>query len=255
MMKSVKAVFAVALCAFLFCGCAYAGALDKDVLVIGTSPTYPPYETIDEKGNLTGFDIELMEMLAETIGKKMEWKQMPFDSLLPTLMAGRIDAVIAGLSRTDERAKKVDFSKFYDGSKSAFVVKVDNNDIKSLADMKGKKIATQIGTVQETWLLNCPETKDGVVHYQKFDDCMLEVTLGRVDATLMDEVAAKNFAKKKDFQGKTKIAFINRITDQGKALAFTKGDPEFVKAINDAIDTLKANGKMSALFAKWEITE
>lgn len=241
---------------FAFAGVsAGASALDKDVILVGTSPTYPPYVSIDEAGNLVGFDVDLINALFEVMGKKFEWTQMPFDSLLPTLMAGRIDIVVGGLSRTDERAKKVNFSKFYDSSKSAFVVKADDDSMKSIADMQGKKVATQIGTVQETWLLNCPETKDSVVHHQKFDDCMRDLVVGRVDATLMDEIVAKNFGSKKDFVGKTKIAFINRVTNQGKALAFHKEEQQLVEAIDAAVDTIKANGKLKELFIKWDITE
>ncbi len=134
----------------------WADVMAKDVILVGTESTYPPYEFRDEKNNLKGFDIDLMEAIAAKIGKKIEWVDMPFDSLIPSLLAKKIDIVAAGMSATEERAKKVAFSENYEISISAFIVKADNESMKVLDDMKGNTVAVQLGTVQETYSQTIP---------------------------------------------------------------------------------------------------
>lgn len=245
MKKVLLALFALAVLATA----GWAGVMGKDVILVGTESTYPPYEFRDEKNNLKGFDIDLMEAIAAKIGKKVEWVDMPFDSLIPSLLAKKIDIVAAGMSATAERAKKVAFSSNYEISISAFIVKGDNGSMKTLADMKGKTMAVQLGTVQETY----SNTIDGVTvkSFQKFDDCVREVILGRVDATLMDTPVAKSYVDHKDFHGKIKIAFEQEITGSGKALAMNLGEKSFIEAVNGALGTLEKSGEMAKMKKQW----
>lgn len=238
----------VLLLVFVMCGAAFAGVIEKDILLVGTESTYPPYESRNEKGELVGFDIELMGMIAAKLGKKIDWQDMAFDSLIPTLIAKRIDVIIAGLSITEERATRVAFSVPYEISVSAFVTKEDSA-IKNLADMKGKSIAVQIGTVQETYAGSVEGAT--VKTFQKFDDCAREVMLGRVDAALMDIPVAKEFIKQKDFVGKIKVAFEQVITEGGKALALHLENKETADKISEIIKELEASGEMAKLRQKW----
>ena len=227
----------------------WADVMAKDVLLVGTESTYPPYEFRDEKNELKGFDIDMMEAIAAKIGKKIEWVDMPFDSLIPSLLAKKIDIVAAGMSATEERAKRVAFSGNYEISISAFVVAEANESMKMLDDMKGKTIAVQLGTVQETY----SRTLEGVQvkSFQKFDDCVREVILGRVDATLMDTPVAKNYVEHKDFQGKIKITFEQEITGSGKALAMNLGETELLEAVNKALAELEESGELGAMKEQW----
>ena len=239
-----------ALLALLVLGTAgWANVMAKDVLLVGTESTYPPYEFRDENNQLKGFDIEMMEAIAAKMGKQIEWVDMPFDSLIPSLLAKKIDIVAAGMSATEERAKRVAFSTNYEISISAFIVAEGNDSMKVLEDMKGKMIAVQLGTVQETY----SQSLEGVVvkSFQKFDDCVREVILGRVDATLMDTPVAKSYVEHKDFQGKIKIAFEQEITGSGKALAMNLGETELIEAVNKALAELEGSGELDALKAQW----
>ena len=227
----------------------WADVMAKDVILVGTESTYPPYEFRDEKNNLKGFDIELMEVIAAKIGKKIEWVDMPFDSLIPSLLAKKIDIVAAGMSATEERAKKVAFSENYEISISAFIVKADNDSMKVLGDMKGKTVAVQLGTVQETYSQSIPGVT--VKSFQKFDDCVREVILGRVDATLMDTPVAKSYVEHKDFTGKIKIAFEQEITGSGKALAMNLGETAFITAVNAALADLEKSGELGKMKEQW----
>lgn len=225
-----------------------ASAMEKDTLIVATSAYYPPYESHAEDGSLQGFDIDLMAIVGEKLGKKMEWVDAPFDSLIPALMAGKIDLIAAGLSATEERAKRINFSAPYEISYSAFITRPENAP-KSLEDMKGKTVAIQTGTVQETFLrgLGTVEVKT----FQKFDDCVRDVAIGRADASLMDIPVAKAYVNAKDFAGKVIIAFNTKITGADKAIAMSKKDPELTEAVSKVIEEIAANGELEALRKKW----
>lgn len=246
-MKKLSLILAV-LFVFLSVSSALAALMDKDAFIVGTESTYPPYESRNEQGELIGFDIDLMNIIADKLGKKVDWQDMAFDALIPTLIAKRIDVVIAGMSITEERAQKVSFSKPYEISVSAFITKEDS-DIKDTAALNGKSIATQIGTVQETFSHNIEGAE--VKTFQKFDDCAREVLLGRVDAALMDIPVAKEFVSQKDFVGKLKIAFEQVITEGGKAISLNLDDKDVADKISDIIDGLEESGELQKLREKW----
>jgi len=235
---------------FMFWGISssWAGLMDKEVFMVGTESTYPPYESRNEQGDLIGFDIDLMEIIAEKLGKKIEWQDMSFDGLIPALIAKRIDMVIAGMSITEERAQRVAFTKPYEISVSAFITRVDS-DIKDVEALRGKSVATQIGTVQETYAhaIEGAEVKT----FQKFDDCAREVLLGRADAALMDIPVAREFVNQRDFAGKIKVAFEQVITEGGKAIALHLSDSDVAEKISQIIDELEENGEMQKLRDKW----
>lgn len=229
--------------------CLVGTALAQDVIRVGTESTYPPFEFRDQTGKLAGLDVELMEAIAARLGKKVEWVDMAFDSLIPSLMAGKIDAVIAGMSATPERAQKVDFSIPYYISLSSFLVRAEDDSIKGLSDLKGKVIAVQLGTVQDTFSSKIEGAE--VRRFQKFDDCVREVVLGRAHATLMDKVVAESFLEAPDFKGKVKIAFDQEITEAGKAIAVRKGDKALLDGINKVLEEMKGSGELDRLIQKW----
>ena len=107
----------------------WGNVMEKDVLLVGTESTYPPYEFRDDKNELKGFDIDMMEAIAEKIGKKIEWVDMDFDNLIPALTEKKIDLVAAGMSWTPERAKVVAFAENYEVSISAFVTAEGNSSL------------------------------------------------------------------------------------------------------------------------------
>ncbi|MDY3868686.1 MAG: transporter substrate-binding domain-containing protein [Pyramidobacter sp.] len=247
MFKRIAAAALIALC-LVPAAFAAKSAMEKDTIVVATESTYPPYEYRNEKGELEGFDIEFAEIIAKRLGKKVEWVDMPFDSLIPALMAGKIDLIAAGLSATEERARRVTFSAPYEISFSAFVTKAENPP-KDVDEIAGKIVAAQIGTVQETFARSLGNVE--VKTFQKFDDCVREVVLGRAAATLMDIPVAKKFVEAKDFKGKVVIAFNKQITGADKALAMSKKDPEFSKAVDAVITEMTKSGELETLRNKW----
>ena len=248
-MKQISVFLAVTLLFLCFPFLASAAVLGSNTIIVGTESTYPPYEFRDEKNNLQGFDIELMETIAKKLGKKLEWVDMPFDSLIPSLLAKKIHIVAAGMSATPERAKRVAFSTPYEISMSTFIVQAKNNSMKELNDMKGKTIAVQLGTVQESFSRSIEGA--AVKTFQKFDDCVREVILGRADASLMDIPVAKKFLEQRDFEGEIAAAFKQEITGAGKAMAIHLEEKDFLNAVNKALQEIIDSGELQDLQNKW----
>ncbi|GAB1399828.1 transporter substrate-binding domain-containing protein [Aminivibrio sp.] len=247
----------MALCGLLLAGTAAmaASVMEKDVLLVGTEATYPPFEYRNEKNEILGYDIDVVKAIGEHLGKKIEIVDMAFDGLIPSLMTGKIDLVAAGMTNTEERKKKVDFSAVYYDIENAFVVRSDDDSLSKLEDLKGKIATVQMGTAQDTFITKTELPKE-IKRFQKNDDALMEITLGRGDFCVLNLTVANAYLRNnKDFGDKLKIGFRNFINREGEgiALALPKGDEAFLKALNGAIETMKNNGELAALKKKYLI--
>ncbi|MEJ5258382.1 MAG: basic amino acid ABC transporter substrate-binding protein [Fervidobacterium sp.] len=215
-------------------------------LVVGTEPTFPPFEFVDEKNQVVGFDIDIANELAKRLGVKLEIVNLPFDSLIPALQQGKIDLIIAGMTITEERAKVVDFSKPYFEANQAIVVRKGLDfSPKGFDALVGKKVAVQLGTTGD---LVVSEIKGiEVVRFQKFTDAFLELQNGRVDAVVLDEAPAKAYVKK--FPKFT----ISAVVDTGETygIAVRKGNKELLNFVNQTLDIMKGAGTYTKLLQKW----
>lgn len=237
-MKKIFLVFLLSVFSFLSA---------KDELKVGISPDYPPFEYM-ENGKITGFDYDVMVALASEIGAKIEFVPMNFDGLLSSLSVGKVDMVISGMTKTKERAKKVDFTIPYYKSVSYFVKLKSNNSIKTKEDLSGKKVAAQIGSIQADSVNKIKGVKPMISQ-----DVMVFVmgTLnGKVDAFLLDEAVAKDYVKKyEDFEIFDKIVYENT----GKAIAVKKGNDELVKKLDEAIKKLEQNDTIKNIAQKYNM--
>ena len=121
----------------------------KQITVL-TSPDYPPFESIDATGNYVGFDIELMEAIAEIMGVEVVWKESSFDGIIAGLTAGQGDMAISGMNVNAERLLSVDFSDIYkDGEALYTAVVLTEKGYTTIADLTGLKVGVQTGTIQE----------------------------------------------------------------------------------------------------------
>lgn len=234
---------------------AYCSVMDRDTIRLGTESTYPPFEYRNDKNEIVGYDIDVAKAIAESIGKKIEVVDMAFDALIPALLTGKIDLVAAGMTNTEERRKKVDFSDVYYDVENAFVVKAGTAPASTLQAFKGKIAAVQIGTVQDTYITGTGLPSE-VKRFQKNDDALMEVMLGRADFSVLNLTVANSFLRKnKAFEGKLQISFRNNIYTKGEgiALALPKGDEGFLKAVNGAIQAMKKNGRFAELKKKYEM--
>ncbi|EKQ58087.1 MULTISPECIES: transporter substrate-binding domain-containing protein [unclassified Clostridium] len=217
----------------------------KGKLVVGTSADYPPFEfhkEIDGKDTIVGFDIKIAEEIAKDMGVELEIKDMAFDGLLVAEQANKIDLVLAGINPTDERRQNADFSDVYYKSDSGFIVrKGDENTIKSLDDLKGKKIGVQTGSVQETYAQE--KLKDSELKsLAKVTDLILDLDSKKVDGVLVNLPVAQLNTEKNEKLG---IApFVLKDIEIGAAVAMKKNSSELQAQVNKTLKRLKDEGKI-----------
>lgn len=219
-------------------------------IVVGTESTFPPYESIDPNDGKTviGFDMDIAKAVADKLGVKLEIKDMKFDGLIAALSTGMIDFVAAGMTVTEERKQNADFSQIYYKGGQVLVIRETNNEIKSAADMNGKKIGAQLGTTSEKAanLINGINFKS----MDKVDQLMMEVKNGMLDGVVVDDTVGVQYVKSLGGLKIVKIPELNK-GDAGMGIAVQKGNEELLKVINDTIDELKSTGEFDKLTEKW----
>ncbi|MBN1069107.1 amino acid ABC transporter [Clostridium botulinum] len=217
----------------------------KGKLVVGTSADYPPYEfhkEVDGKDQIVGFDISIAKSLAEDLGVELQINDMDFDGLLIALQAGKVDMVFAGMTPTDERKENADFSDIYYTAQHGVIVrKGEEGNIKSIDDLKDKKIGVQKGSIQER-LANekIPDAQKKALG--KVTDLVLDLKNNKVDAILVElPVAEFNCEKNSDI---ALTSVILEDSEGGAAIAMSKGSDDLKNEINKTIQKLKDEGKV-----------
>lgn len=235
-------------------GCSSTGEKsDQKKITVLTNSGYAPYEVRDTSGNLEGFDVDLMNAIAEKKGYEIEWKDIDFDALIGALQAGQGDLVIAGMSPDPKRAEEVDFSEIYyqsEADTTNFVLCKDDGSIESTEDIKGKTVGVQIGTIQETAV---NEIKDGyslnIDSRKNYGDMVQEIKNGRIDFVVVEQAIGEKYMENNEGMKMFKLE-TESTNSTGNAIAYKKGSA--LKAeIDEVIKEMKDNGEMQKLIDKW----
>ena len=222
---------------------------DKGVINVGLEGTYPPFSFVDENGKLTGFEVELSEALAKELGVKAKVQPTKWDGILAALESKRLDVVVNQVTISDERKKKYDFSEPYTVSGIQALVlkkKAEQLNIKTAQDLAGKKVGVGLGTNYEQWVKQ-DVPKAEVRTYEDDPSKFADLRNGRIDAILIDRLAALEYAQKAKDTELAGAAF-SRLES---GVALRKGEPELLDAINKAIDKLRADGTLAKLSEKY----
>lgn len=216
---------------------------EKLVVQVGTSPTYPPFES-EEKGELVGFDIALIEKIAEVEGFEVEFSNMQFDGLIPALKSGQLDVVVGALSITDKRMESVDFSNAYYESGLSILAKPDSG-ITGFDDLKGKLIGVQKGTSSYNYMVaNGIEDQD-IKQYADISTAYNTLENGGVDAILYDNPSNINYLNEQD----TDAEIIGDIlAGEFYGIAVNPKKKELLDKINDGLAEIQENGTYEQLF-------
>ncbi len=218
-----------------------AGAAMADVVRMGTEGAYPPYNYIDDNGEVAGFERELGDELCARAGLTCEWVTNDWDSIIPNLVSGNYDTIIAGMSITDERDEVIDFTQdYYPPTASVYVAA--SADV----DLAGGVISAQTATIQAAYIAESGAT---LLEFATADETIAAVQNGEVDAVFADYdfllpvVEASGGA----------LMFVGEdvALGGGVGMGLRESDNELRDKFNAAIDSMKADGTLNALLAKW----
>ena len=227
---------------------------DSKTLVMGTSADYAPFEFMykgkDGTMQYGGIDVSVGQYIAESMGKELKVENMSFDYLLPSLVKGDFDIVIAAMEADGDRLKSADFSDpYYTDLPPAILVKAaDAASYKTLADFSGKSVAAQTGTTKLD-IVNKQLTGANAVPLQLVTDMVNELVNGKVDAILVDGAVAKQYAEtNKD------LVIADASSELGAAqpycVAVAKGDPKgLLPSINAAIAKMNEENKLESFIS------
>ncbi|MBT2737013.1 transporter substrate-binding domain-containing protein [Bacillus sp. ISL-7] len=210
------------------------------VYKVGVDTTYPPFE-FKEGNDYKGIDIELIDAIAKNQDFKIELSPMDFGGIIPAMQANQLDVAIAGMSITDERKKVVDFSTPYFDAGLTVVVKKDNTSIKSVENLKGKKIAVKKGTTGAKYAQdNAAKLGITVVQFNDSPAMFQEVSNGNADALIEDYPVISYAIAQKDLG--LKIVG-DRLNGDQYGIAVLKGqNADLLKKINNGLAKLKKDG-------------
>ena len=239
-MKKVFALLLALSMIFALAACGNSGNDGK--LVIATSPDFPPFETLDENGNVVGIEIDILELICEKMGVELVIETMDFDSVLPGVQAGKFDVGVSGITVTPAREENADFSHVYFLAAQAIVVTPDS-PITCKADLEGKSVSVQTGTTAEEF---CMAEGYTVQAFQANNDAASALTTGKVDAWVVDNEVALDFAEDLGL-----VVLDEAMTSEPYAFAFKKGS-DLVDDFNAALDELLADGTVAAIFEEWD---
>jgi polar amino acid transport system substrate-binding protein len=215
-----------------------------DMLRVGTDATFPPME-FTENGKRTGFDVDLVEAIAKKLGKQVEWVDIDFKGLIPGLVSHRFDMAVSAIYITDERKKVVDFTEPYYAGGLVAMVK-DGSSIQKLSDLDGKKVTVQVGT-KSVGFLQEHYPKVQRVEVEKNQEMFNLVDIGRADAAVTGKPAAYQYVR---MRPGLKV-LPEQLTTEEYGMALRKDEPELTKAVDKAIEQLKADGTYAAIVKKW----
>ena len=231
-----------------------AGSSQAADLRIGVEGAYPPFSWKESDGTLKGFDIEIAEALCEQMGRDCVMVEQDWDGMIPALLARKYDAIIASMSITEERKKRVDFTKKYYNTPAKFVAKKGSGLDVSPEGLAGKRIGLQRGTTHQCFMEKMyPDVE--LVLYATQEEVFQDLAIGRIDAQFSDSIAADDgFLKTdagKDFEFVGGDMHDMECHGEGAGIAVRKGDDDLRKQFNQAIKAIRDNGVYQKINAKY----
>ena len=222
---------------------------------IGVEGAYPPFSSITESGKLVGFDIDIALELCKTMGAECSLVPQDWDGIIPALLARKYDAIVASMSITEERQKKVAFTDKYYSTPAKFVRKKGSGIEITKAGLAGKSVGVQRATTHDNFITGEFGESVTIKRYGTQDEAYLDAVAGRLDLLLADSVAMDDgflsTEQGADFEfvgpGYTDPKYFG----EGAAIAVRKKDTDLAEKFNAAIKTIRANGKYKAINDKY----
>ena len=215
-------------------------------LTFAMEPSYPPFETTNEKGEIIGFDVDVANAICKEIQAECKFKGEAFDALIPNLKAKRFDASISAIDITDARAKQVLFSDAYYDSTASYVT------LKGKATLESaKNVGVQNGTTFQQYTV--AETKQYTTKaYASLQSAILDLKSGRIDMIFGDTaVLADMISKEPEMQFVGEKVANKKYFGNGLGIAMHKSNKELAEQLNKGLAAIKANGEYQKIYDKW----
>jgi polar amino acid transport system substrate-binding protein len=239
--------------------------MKNKMLVEVTDQAYPPFSYIDESGEVVGFDIDISKEIAKRLGVGYKVETPSWEIIVAGNWNGRWDICVCSMTPTKERAEVLSFVNEYYSAPANIVVNVDNNEIKSAADLNGKRVGVQAGTTYEKYVqkelvievpggtakIEYPFSEAAVVPYDSEDTAFQDLALGtgkRLDAIVSGYLTAKERVEKAG--DKFKIVG-EPLYGEPIWVAVEKGDPEWEAKIKEIFKAMYEDGTLKAISEKW----
>ncbi|MEM7498600.1 MAG: transporter substrate-binding domain-containing protein [Pseudomonadota bacterium] len=231
-----------------------AFAADLDICVEGA---YPPFSETTSSGEVVGFDIDIANALCDEMGKSCEMVQTEWDGIIPALLEGKCDAIIASMSITDERKQVIDFSEKYYQTPAKFIASdasIANGITDTPAGLEGKVVGVQRGTIHQDFMEGeFPSVE--LKLYGTQDEAYLDLAAGRIDAVMADSIAMDDgFLKTESGAG---YAFfggsyaIPKYHGNGAGIGVRQGEEDLRDSFSAAIDAIRENGTYEQIQSKY----
>ena len=233
----------------LMIGSLFSSVASAGTLLVGTDAGFAPFEYKDPKTNeIVGFDIDLIMAIAKAVGDDVKIQNMQFAGIIPALQTNMIDVAAAALTITAERQKQVLFTDpYYDVGLVMVIRKKDADKYKTLDDMQGKRICSQIGT---TGAILGKQVKGATVgEYDQMGDAMMELKMNGCDSVLVDKTVTEYYIAQ---QGDKDIMMVPHLYNpKQNGFAVSKRNTELATKLNKGLKMIRENGEYDKIYEKW----
>ncbi|GAM76494.1 lysine-arginine-ornithine-binding periplasmic protein precursor [Vibrio ishigakensis] len=231
-----------------------AQAKEWKTVRFGIEGAYPPFSKTEADGSLSGFDVDMANALCKEMEVKCVLVAQDWDGIIPSLLARKYDAIIAAMSITEERKKRVDFTGKYAQIPNKFIAKKDAGLEFTDAGLEGVKIGVQRATTHDKYLTDNYKNVE-IVRYGSFDEAYLDLANGRIAAVLGDASALEegvlNSAQGDQYEFVGPSLTDPKWFGEGMGIAVRKQDKDLTEKLNKAIEALRANGEYQTIAAKY----
>ncbi|AMA72583.1 basic amino acid ABC transporter substrate-binding protein [Aneurinibacillus thermoaerophilus] len=228
-----------------------AAGAEKKKLIVATDAAFPPFESMSPTGEPEGFDIDLIKAIAKAQNMEIEVKHTGWDPMMAGLKNGSVDIAIAGITITDDRKKVFDFTTPYFTAEQGILVKKNAPAVKTVADLKGKKIGVQSGTTGQLLVEEkLGKGYSGLKGYEEVAGAIEDMRNGRIDVVVADNAVVKKFMEK------LKLDDVNIIEDTSAkqeqyGIAVKKGNKELLDKLNKGLAAIKESGEFDQIYNKY----
>ena len=236
----------------VFAGGSKEATSSEKTYVVAGNAEWPPFEYVDESGNLVGFEMDLVRAIAEVEGVKIELRNVAWDGIFAGLQTGMYDGVASGVTVTEERKETMDFTTPFITLNQAILIRKGSIPYKNESELMNKTVGVQNGT---TGHFAC--TDAGIKNIKNFDaipEAVLDLVNGNVDAVVCDSVVASDYVlSNESFAGKLEVSgYLTNTEVEPIAMCTMKGNP-FLNILEDGYQKLLADGTVDKLKAKYNI--